>query len=118
MFRRLLPPILLLFALAGCTTWEKPGATDVDRDRVVAFCEVEGYDRYPQVLESYLAVPAYWEPPVTTCHYDRKRQRDVCSTSGGYWVPEQWETRDLNDAPRRSVFEACMFRQGWHKETR
>ncbi|MFA5119565.1 hypothetical protein [Zavarzinia sp.] len=116
MFRRLLPFVLLCLPLGGCVTWEKPGATDLDRQVDTSACNVEGYNRYPPFLQDYLAEPAHWEPTVETCSEDKKHKTRTCTTSGGYWVPDRYETRDLNDGPREAIFNACMFRKGWHQE--
>ncbi|MCF4165778.1 hypothetical protein L2U69_09000 [Zavarzinia compransoris] len=117
-----LPPIALVtvaaLALSGCATWEKPGASETDRDRDLAACEVLGYDRYPPALERYLATPAHFDRPETTCAYDAKGHVTACTTSPGHWIPDQWTTHDTNAAPRRAVIEDCMFGKGWHREVK
>ncbi|MDD3446878.1 MAG: hypothetical protein PHS60_15835 [Zavarzinia sp.] len=118
MSKRLLFALSAVLALAACTTWEKPGATDTDRDRDLAACEVAGYDRYPPLMQRYLAEPAHWEPPDLDCHYDKNGRLVGCTSSGGYWIPDRWATRDANTDARQAVIDDCMFKQGWHKERR
>lgn len=115
MYGHLAPLVAAVLLLASCTTWVKPGATELDRDRDSNACELQSYNNYPPRLRQILVEPAHWDPPTEECHTDKKgRQR--CVRTGGGWQPARYGTADENDAPRRTAFEACMYKYGWQKE--
>ncbi len=115
MFRHLLPLALACAVLGGCTTWVKPGASELDRDRQVNACEVDSYAAYPPLLRRVIVEPAHWEPGEERCFKDKKGNVH-CTRGIGHWEPARYGTVDENDGPRRAVFESCMYKYGWQKE--
>lgn len=98
----------LALALAGCASWEKPGATEAEKRAALGQCEAIGR-QIPPEWQTYVERPGYWEPSITRCSADGRR----CWTLPGGFRPPQYRTRDAAAPLRDSVVGACMRDQGW-----
>ncbi|TDB62141.1 hypothetical protein [Photorhabdus khanii] len=107
--------IILFTLLTGCTSWEKPGATQFERDRDYAECREIGYSRFSpdwtsEVVHSY-------ETKYFPCEDKDKKKDKSC---GHYITVPKAEVKrwDKNESARRWVISSCMHKKGWHEETR
>ncbi|CAH2599416.1 conserved protein of unknown function [Rhodovastum atsumiense] len=111
---RWFPAIGLVVALAGCTNWVKPGATEAMRDRQMAACQAGAFQHAPAVPVVVMTDPGGYRPPQRYCWKDKDER--VCRTSPGYYQEPRYGTQDANSGARDAFFEDCMFRAGWTKE--
>ncbi|OCQ53196.1 hypothetical protein Ppb6_01597 [Photorhabdus australis subsp. thailandensis] len=106
---------LLFTLLSGCTSWEKPGATQLDRDVDYAECKEQGYFRFPPDWDSKV-VHSY-----ETKHFPCEDKDGKKDKSCGHYITvpkaevERW---DKNESARRWVISSCMYKKGWHEKTR
>ncbi|MFC0225587.1 hypothetical protein [Serratia aquatilis] len=106
--------IFTLFTLTGCTQWERAGASNNTRDAELAECTSLGYDRFPpNDIQSF---ELGYESEYVSCDKDEK----TCPDGHRYEKTPSLKTvqKDLNEAARNAVIQACMYDKGWHQRTR
>ncbi|GAB0114713.1 hypothetical protein [Acidisoma sp. C75] len=97
--------------LAGCTTWEKPGASEADRDAAETHCQAVSHMVLPPNLYTTYSRGASYS--------DRKKCEknsfNGCVKRGGRYYAIQESTTDANSDGRDSVFRDCMYQGGWRE---
>ncbi|ERT13254.1 hypothetical protein LGZ99_09905 [Photorhabdus temperata] len=111
----IVPLIILFTLLTGCTSWEKPGANQYERDRDYAECKALGYSQLPSDWTS--EVVHSFETKRFSCKNEDKEEDKSCNHY--VTVPKTEVNRwDKNESSRRWVISSCMYKKGWHEETR
>jgi hypothetical protein len=106
--------ILIVLALAGCTTtWSKPGATQRDFDVDKTACVSQAYQIAPVSAVPMTFGTGYTQPTYTSCTGSYGMAN--CVTTGGNYVPPTVVPVDVNRGARNAAFESCMYTRGWSK---
>jgi hypothetical protein len=105
-------PYILCFALAlaACTQWSKPGATDQDRQADDAACQNEATAKAPPQLGPSPTPDTAQIAPAYSCVAGRS-----CVPTGMSTAPTAPDVIDVNADARARLFDQCMRNRGWTK---
>ncbi|WP_376096485.1 hypothetical protein ACE7GA_04955 [Roseomonas sp. CCTCC AB2023176] len=101
----------MLFAVASCAEWERPGATPQQRDAALARCEAAAYSKMPAELVTVQTDAGGWVPARRECRGEGDRRR--CTETAGYYRQPSYGQRDQNRPAREAMVSDCMRRDGW-----
>lgn len=106
---RIAPALLFCFFLIGClpvSTYYAEGVSVAKRDRDDLECDVAALRDAPVANQTRQSAPIY--VPSRSC--DR---RGRCYRRGGYWVPGDIYTVDVNAGLRNRIKAQCMADRGY-----
>lgn len=90
----------IILLLSGCAHWEKPGGTQADRDRAVAYCKVVTANQVPAPQ------PPPQNPPATS---KAEAQNQTAGALQG--LSDQINYINIQNA----TFDSCMYESGWSR---
>lgn len=109
---RLLLAASLLPALAGCTTWVKPGADAAAVEAAQTHCKAVSYGTLPAQMQTSTMRGASYA--------DRKKceknSANGCTKSGDRYYAIIKTSSDVNSEGRDAIFRDCMYQAGWREE--
>ncbi len=106
-FAAFLSLAVLLAACAPLRIYHKPGVPLARWQSDTTHCEVKALRDAPVATQVRQRPPEY-VPPQRIC--DRS---GVCRTTGGYWLPGEIYTVDVNAGLRQRVEMQCMAERGY-----
>lgn len=106
--------LVCVLALAGCTSWVKPGVSQEARNVDLKDCETKGYgDVF--VYNFDVHAPGYSTPGSEVCEIQNGHRRSCSYSQGGLTLPSDG-TVDANEKARKVFVEHCMYQRGYHKK--
>jgi hypothetical protein len=96
--------VLLIAALiAGCSHWEKSGATDAELQTANSVCQAKASSQFPPKMEM-------------SCKWVSKSCfKDDPFCVGGWKNDHECRNDDINASRHAEVFKSCMQEGGWQE---